>query len=62
MKKLFTILLVCTFAFSTVTFVGCGGDDTKTDTTNTDTDDTETDEGAAGDDDGNDDTDDDAAN
>jgi hypothetical protein len=27
MKKLFTILLVCTFAFSTVTFVGCGGDD-----------------------------------
>lgn len=27
MKKLFTILLVCTFAFSTMTFVGCGGDD-----------------------------------
>ena len=27
MKKLFTILLVCSFAFSTVTFVGCGGDD-----------------------------------
>ena len=25
MKKLFSILLVCTFAFSTVTFVGCGG-------------------------------------
>ncbi len=27
MKKLFSILLVCVFAFSTVTFVGCGGDD-----------------------------------
>ena len=25
MKKLFSILLVCTFAFSTVPFVGCGG-------------------------------------
>jgi len=24
MKKLFSMLLVCTFAFSTVTFVGCG--------------------------------------
>jgi len=24
MKKLFSILLVCTFAFSTVAFVGCG--------------------------------------
>ena len=33
MKKLFTILLVCTFAFSTVTFIGCGGDDAGTDTT-----------------------------
>ena len=31
MKKLFTILLVCTFAFSTVTFIGCGGDDAATD-------------------------------
>ena len=30
MKKLFTILLVCTFAFSTVTFIGCGGDDAGT--------------------------------
>ena len=30
MKKLFTILLVCSFAFSTVTFVGCGGDDAGT--------------------------------
>ena len=39
MKKLFTILLVCSFAFSTVTFVGCGGDDAGTDgaaTTGTD--------------------------
>ena len=39
MKKLFTILLVCSFAFSTVTFVGCGGDDAATDgaaTTGTD--------------------------
>ena len=30
MKKLFSILLVCVFAFSTVTFVGCGGDDAGT--------------------------------
>ena len=30
MKKLFTILLVCSFAFSTMTFVGCGGDDAGT--------------------------------
>jgi hypothetical protein len=36
MKKLFTILLVCTFAFSTVTFVGCGGDDEAEATTTTD--------------------------
>ena len=47
MKKLFTILLVCTFAFSTVTFVGCGGDD-EAETTTTD-------------DGGTDDADDDAA-
>ena len=49
MKKLFTILLVCSFAFSTVTFVGCGGDDAGS--------------GAATDgatDDGGDDTEDDA--
>ena len=51
MKKLFTILLVCSFAFSTVTFVGCGGDDAKTDDTTTDTttddtDDTDDDAGA----------------
>ena len=40
MKKLFTILLVCSFAFSTVTFVGCGGDDAGTDgAAATDTDD-----------------------
>ena len=30
MKKLFSILLVCVFAFSPVTFVGCGGDDAGT--------------------------------
>ncbi|MCP3696872.1 MAG: hypothetical protein GY917_32045 [Planctomycetaceae bacterium] len=30
MKKLFSILLVCTFAFSTVTFVGCGGKEEAT--------------------------------
>ena len=27
---MFSILLVCVFAFSTVTFVGCGGDDAGT--------------------------------
>ena len=48
MKKLFTILIVCTFAFSTVTFVGCGGDDEAEATTTTD-------------DGGTDDADDDAA-
>ena len=37
MKKLFTILLVCSFAFSTVTFVGCGGDDAATGDTAGDT-------------------------
>ena len=53
MKKLFTILLVCTFAFSTVTFIGCGGDDAATDTTE---DSGDGDGGDGGDDDSGDDT------
>ena len=49
MKKLFTILLVCCFAFSTITFIGCGGGETTTDDTTTD--DTTTDDDSTDDDD-----------